>query len=240
MRTNLETASNTVCIIQARMGSTRLPGKVMKRLAGKEVLWHVVNRVRQCADIDQIIVATTTLPRDDRIADYCATHEWRCYRGSESDVLDRYVGAATEMNAEEIIRVTSDCPLIEPNILSDLIRKFRSGNLDYLSTNYPTRTFPVGTDCEIMSISALVKANAQATDRYDREHVTPYFYRNKDVFEVGGLKNRVDQSGIRLTLDTSDDLELITAIYNRFYKASEILRLEDAVNYVSRTAHNDD
>ena len=167
----------TLCIIQARMGSSRLAGKVMMPLAGKEVIWHVYNRVQHCQRINKIVIATSDKPQDDVIAEYCQSHNWPVFRGSETDVLARFVGAANDHPATNIVRVTCDCPLIDPDILSELISLFETSTCDYASTNYPKRTFPVGTDCEIMTSDALLRIHELAALPYDREHVTPYRIR---------------------------------------------------------------
>ncbi len=220
-----------VCIIQARMGSSRLPGKVMKPLAGKEALWHVWDRVRHCRLIDEIVIATTTEPADQAIEDYCKREGWNITRGSEHNVLARYHQAAVAYAADIIIRVTSDCPLIDPNILTRLINEFDPAEVDYMSINYPTRSFPVGCDCEIMTFAALDQAKREATKDFDREHVTTYLYTNPDLFRLAGLVNSRDQSDVRLTLDTPEDYELLAAIYERYYRPGDIIALADAVKF---------
>ena len=211
------------------MGSSRLPGKVMRPLAGKPALWHVWDRVNRCKDIDCIVFATTTQPADVRIVDYCQSNNWSVIRGSETDVLSRYHLAATEHQADTIIRVTSDCPLIDPAVLTRLIRKFHASELDYMSTNYPKRTFPVGLDCEIMTMQALHRAHEEADKAYDREHVTPYFYTNPNLFKLAGITDIEDRSGIRLTLDTADDYKLLATIYERHYEEGGIIAISDAI-----------
>lgn len=219
----------TLCIIQARMGSSRLPGKVMMPLAGKEVIWHVYHRVKQCKHIDQIVVATSDLVQDDKLAEFCEAQQWPVFRGSETDVLSRFVGAANCFPANNIVRITCDCPLIDPDIISELINLFEDSNCDYASTNYPKRTFPVGTDCEIMTHDVLLAINEVATTAYDREHVTPYLYDKRNNFDVYGLKNTSDQSGIRITLDTAQDYELLSTIYNRLYRSGDIINVTEAI-----------
>ena len=211
------------------MGSSRLPGKVMMPLAGREVIWHVYNRVQHCKQISKIVIATSDKPQDDKIAEYCQNKNWPVFRGSETDVLSRFVGAATAHPATNIVRVTCDCPLIDPGILAGLINLFERSTLDYASTNYPTRTFPVGTDCEIMTYEVLLKINELASLPYDREHVTPYLYRNSHVFDVSGLSNNEDQSHIRITLDTAEDYSLLSTIYDRLYRTGEIVDLKEAI-----------
>ena len=220
-----------ICIIQARMGSSRLPGKVMMLLAGRPALWHVHDRVSRCELIDAIVIATTEEPADQRIVDYCSREGWTVTRGSEQNVLERYHQAAAAHAADIVIRVTSDCPLIDPGTLTRLIKEFDPETMDYMSSNYPTRSFPVGCDCEIMTFAALSKAEREATAAYDREHVTPYFYTNPDRFRLSGLANSTNQSDVRLTLDTREDYTLLSAIYERFYRSGSIVALADAVAF---------
>jgi spore coat polysaccharide biosynthesis protein SpsF len=196
---------HSVAIIQARMGSTRLPGKVLKPLAGQPVLAHVVKRVMAANQIDEVVVATSTEPADDAIETFCNEHGWQCIRGSERDVLARYAKAARIARADVVVRVTSDCPLFSPRILDDMLDRFDPEQMDYMSTNYPTRSFPVGLDCEIMRTDALLQADADAKDAYDREHVTPYLYNNPALFRVHGFANDQDLLDLRITLDTAKD-----------------------------------
>ena len=197
----------SVVIIQARMGSSRLPGKVLKPLAGKAVLTHVVTRVLAAQRIDGVIVATSTEPADDAIAAFCEKNRWHCIRGSETDVLARYAKAARVAQADVIVRVTSDCPLFSPRILDDMLEQFDPAQMDYMSTNYPNRSFPVGLDCELMRSDALLRADAEASEGYDREHVTPYLYNNPALFRVHGFANAQDLKDIRITLDTPEDYD---------------------------------
>ncbi len=209
------------------MGSTRLPGKVMMKLGDREALWHVCTRVSRCSLLDQVVVATSTHSRDDVIEEYSIEHGWCVFRGSEDDVLSRYRMAADATAATCIVRVTSDCPLIDPDVLARLVELMQYG-YDYASTNYPRRTFPVGLDCEAMTLDALRRADREATDPYDREHVTPYFYRNPELFSIGGLRRETDASGIRLTLDTHVDYLQLQKIYDAFYQQGDIVNTSDA------------
>jgi spore coat polysaccharide biosynthesis protein SpsF len=202
----------SVAIVQARMGSTRLPGKVLKPLAGQAVLAHVVTRVMTAKRIDDVIIATSTEPADNAIETFCADHNWRCIRGSESDVLSRYAQATRASGAEIVVRVTSDCPLFSPRILDAMLARFDSAKMDYMSTNYPVRSFPVGLDCEIMRADVLLKAATDATEPYDREHVTPYLYHNPQSFSVHGFANDQDLQNIRITLDTAEDYERLISL----------------------------
>ena len=198
-----------VAIIQARMQSTRLPGKVMKTLAGERVLWHVVTRVKETMGLDDVIVATSTESADDVIADYCRRQGWLCHRGSEQDVLSRYLEGARNTDAGIVVRITSDCPFISPLIIDRMLKAFNPDSMDYMSTNYPKRSFPVGLDCEIMTMEALERAGRDATRSHDREHVTAYIYTHPGEFRLQGFACDTDMSDIRITLDTEEDYRLL-------------------------------
>lgn len=208
----------TVCIIQARMGSTRLPGKVMLDLCGKTVLEHVIQRVKRVKNIDEIVIATTTDKKDDVIIEEALKCGAKVFRGSEEDVLSRYYYSAKENEADIIIRITSDCPLIDPEVANDVIDfYFRNmDKFDYVS-NTLERTFPRGLDTEVFSFKVLEKAFNEATLQRDREHVTPYIWDNPNMFSLGCYKNDVDYSKYRWTLDTEEDFELIRRIYKELF-----------------------
>jgi spore coat polysaccharide biosynthesis protein SpsF (cytidylyltransferase family) len=203
---------HSVAVVQARMGSSRLPGKVLKPLGDRPVLDHVVTRVMAAARIDEVVVATSDLAGDDAIADRCAAHGWACVRGSESDVLSRYAAAARATGATVVARVTSDCPLFSPRILDAMLAAFDPSAMDYMSTNWPERSFPVGLDCEVMRADALFDIAEIATDPYDREHVTPHFYRNPSRFRLAGFACDPPLSHLRVTLDTAEDYDRLTAL----------------------------
>ena len=206
-----------VAIIQARMGSSRLPGKVMMQLGGKVVLKRVVDRVAAADGIDAIIVATTNSSQDDVIADFCKLQNFNCYRGEEDDVLERYFQAAKFRKADVIVRITADCPLLDHEVLSDMVKVFKdmreSGeNIDYLRNS----GFPRGLDVEIFTYQALAKARSATKKDYEREHVTPYFYQHPECFRLADYKSPVDQSNLRWTLDTPEDLAFICKVYAAF------------------------
>jgi len=221
---------NISVIIQARMGSTRLPGKVMKTLSGKPALWHVVNRLKYSGKINQIIIATTILPEDNEIEKFCLKENILFSRGSSEDVLLRYYEAAKKFNAEIVIRITSDCPVIDPKILDKMINKFiaNQNEIDYLS-NSLVRTFPRGLDAEIFSFSVLEKIHFEAKQNYEREHVTPYIYQYPEIFRLKNFANEIDYSFHRWTLDTEEDYKLISEIYNNLYKENSIFYFEDVL-----------
>ncbi|WP_446897236.1 cytidylyltransferase domain-containing protein [Clostridium sp. LBM24168] len=226
---------NIVCIVQARTGSTRLPGKVLKKICGKTVLEHVIGRLKRVRNIDKIVIATTTKKQDDIIVEI-AEKSLVCYfRGSEQDVLSRYYYAAKQYDADIVIRVTSDCPLIDPEVIDNMIEKFKNlnkkENIDYLS-NKIKPTYPRGLDVEIFTFDALEKCFREANKDYEREHVTPYIYLNPDKFKFKNYENKEDYSTFRWTLDTKEDLELIEIIYNNLYKENSLFYFEDILKFV--------
>jgi spore coat polysaccharide biosynthesis protein SpsF len=203
-----------VAIIQARMGSTRLPGKVLKDLAGKTVLARVVERVRRASLINEVMVATTDGRADDVIVQECRRCAVPVFRGDEEDVLDRYFRAAQLTKAEVVVRITSDCPLIDPQVTDKTVRAFLDERPDYAS-NTLTRTYPRGLDTEVIAIKALERAWRLADQRYQRTHVTAYIYELPETFKLLSVTGEVDYSSHRWTVDTPADLEFVQAIYAR-------------------------
>lgn len=217
-------------IIQARMGSTRLSGKVMKDLNGKTVLSHVIERVRQSKLIEDIIIATTIHERDNIIETEAINYGSKVYRGSEDDVLSRYYFAAKENNVDTIIRITSDCPLIDPNVIDEIIKFYLKGNYDLVTnagSDLTQRTYPRGLDTEIFSFEVLENAFINGKESYHREHVTPFIYEHSK--KIYYFKNKVDYSKYRWTLDTEEDYKLISEIYNRLYKGTHDFYLPDII-----------
>ena len=210
--------ARVVAIIQARVGSTRLPGKVLLDLAGEPILVRVVNRSRRAGMLQEVVVATTTKPVDEAIVELCAQHGCPCFRGSEDDVLDRYYWAAMHHQADVVVRITSDCPLIEPQIVDRLVREFldQQPGVDYACNLLPRRTFPQGLDTEVMRFDVLEQAWREDHNPAWREHVTPYIQRNPDLFHIHSVINEVDYSHMRWTVDTPEDLALVRRIYNHF------------------------
>lgn len=224
-----------VAIIQARSGSTRLPGKIFKEICGKPMLWHVINRLSYSVQIDNMVIATTTAPEDDSTEKFCIENKIEYYRGSVENVLSRYCEAALQSGAEIIIRITSDCPLIDPAIIDRMLEQFISSGqtIDYMS-NVVERTFPRGLDTEIMTFDSLSKAAKEAVSSFDREHVTPYIYNNPDRFKVTNFKNEKDYSRYRWTVDTIEDFNLITQIYNELYVPNKLFLLDDIIDLMNR------
>ncbi|MET3682981.1 spore coat polysaccharide biosynthesis protein SpsF [Alkalibacillus flavidus] len=217
-------------VIQARMGSTRLPGKVLKDLKGQTVLAHVVERVNQASCIDQIIVATTDLPEDDAIVDEVNRLNTMFFRGSEHNVLSRYAEAAKTFDLDTVVRITSDCPLIDPCVLDQLIQYYHDSSAALVTNAGPyefKRTYPRGFDVEVFSNDVLQEANQYSTENYQREHVTPYIYEDKH--DVAYYQLSDDWSHYRLTLDTQEDFDVIKLVYDHLYQGRHDFYLADII-----------
>ncbi len=206
-------SSRTVGIIQARMGSSRLPGKVLHTIAGKPMLWHVVNRVRRAKRLDHVLVATSTAGEDTIIADFCRWHGIDCFRGSQNDVLDRFLQAARYAQADTVVRLTADCPLHDPDVIDAVVTAFHSADFDYVS-NVDPPTYPDGLDTEVFGYSVLERAWWEATLPSEREHVTPYLRNPANGFRVGNVHNSEDLSAWRWTVDELPDLAFVRAVFH--------------------------
>jgi spore coat polysaccharide biosynthesis protein SpsF len=217
-------------IIQARMGSTRLPEKVMKNLLGKTVLEHVIERVKQSKLIDEIIIATTTHERDAVIEFEALRCGAKAFRGSEDDVLSRYYYAVKDNDLDVVVRITSDCPLIDPQVLDEVIQYYVTNDYDIVSnagSDLSKRTYPRGLDTEVFSFKVLENAFINAKEAYQREHVTPFIYENTN--QAFYYKNSVDNSKYRWTLDTDEDFKLISEVYKHLYNGVHDFYLSDIV-----------
>ncbi|NRF93664.1 glycosyltransferase family protein [Paenibacillus frigoriresistens] len=216
-------------IIQARMGSTRLPGKVLLKLIDKSVLAHVVDRCKSIPLVNDVIIATSTEPADNEIENEAKQIGVSCYRGSETDVLSRYYEAARLYGLDVVVRVTSDCPLLDPELSNDVIKMYIDTECDYC-TNTLERCYPRGLDIEVFSYEALEQAATQAASTFECEHVTPYLYGHPDQFKLISFKDTfVDNSRYRWTLDTPEDWELIQKIYQKLYVPQEIFTWKQAL-----------
>lgn len=227
-----------VAIVQARMGSSRLPAKILKLLASKSVLSHVIARLKAMSAVDAVVIATTTLAADDAVVAEAKSCGAFVSRGSELDVLDRYYHAAREHNAEVIVRVTSDCPLIDPAtsaaILSAYLARLAGPRpLAYLS-NTIDRTYPRGFDTEVFSLPALERAWREGQSPAEREHVTPYLYRYPELFPQEQYRNNCNRSHYRLTLDTEEDYALLGAIFQRLDAGSRLVSGEEVIAFLDQ------
>lgn len=211
-----------VAIIQARTGSSRLPGKVLRDIHGESMLARVVNRVRRARSLDELLVATSDCSADDLIVEECRRCSIPVFRGHERDVLDRYLRAARCTNADTVVRITSDCPLIDPEITDRTIRAFLAECPDYAS-NVMARTYPRGLDTEVMSVHTLERAWRHADQSHQRAHVTPYIYEHPELFKLLGVTGDADYSQHRWTVDTTEDLEFVREIYARLENQPDFL-----------------
>ena len=212
------------CIIQARMGSSRLPGKTLMKLDENDsTLDFVIKQISFSKLIDKIVIATTNLQQDDIIEKNAAKRRIDCYRGSSDDVLDRYYNCAKIFHMDTIVRITADCPIIDPEIVEQVIKKFQSQNYDYV-TNTLIRTYPVGTDVEIFSFKALEETWQKAKLPSEREHVTPFIRNKESKFRLGNLENEKNLSHLRWTLDRNEDLILIRKIISKINKNPILMR----------------
>jgi spore coat polysaccharide biosynthesis protein SpsF len=205
---------STVAIIQARTGSTRLPGKILLPLLGEPMLTLVVRRVSRATTIDTTVVATTHRPEDDAIVDLGGREGWLVERGSEDDLLGRYIEAARAHDAETVVRITSDCPLIDPAVIDRTVLAFRAAGVDYASNTLEPRTYPRGLDVEVVTMDALERAGREDRNPAWREHATPYIYRHPERFRLLRVPASVDRSIHRWAVDTEADYRLIRRIYD--------------------------
>jgi len=220
----------TVIINQARMTSTRLPGKVLKEVMGKPLLEYQIERLKKVKQADDLVIATTINKSDQPIIELCKKLNINYYRGSEEDVLSRYYEAAKQYQADVIVRVTSDCPLIDPAVVDEVINNFRksTGKYDYVS-NTLERTYPRGMDTEVFSIEALKEAYDKAVLTPEREHVTLYIYSHPEKFRLFSVKYKKDESSHRWTVDTEEDFILIKTILEELYPQKPDFTMEDCL-----------
>lgn len=222
-----------VAIIQARLGSTRLPRKIFAELSNKPLIWHVVERLKYSQKIDKIVLATTTTSIDDELATWAEREGIALFRGSENNVLERYYFAAKQSSANVIVRITADDPFKDPIIIDKVIDKLLEERLEFAYNNNPP-TFPEGLDTEVFTFSALEKAFLQSVDDYEKEHVTQYFYRNITNFKQANYSNDHNLSGLRWTIDTELDYEMTKHVYNMLYKENEIFLMDDILELLEK------
>lgn len=204
--------SKVVGIIQGRLGSSRFPGKTLETIAGKPILEFLICRLRNCTELDEIVLATTDSPIDDPLVNWARCQNISCFRGSETDVLDRYFKTAEKFKAQVVVRITADDPLKDPEVIDYAIRVFKqSEHFDYVS-NTINPTFPEGIDIEVFSFSALGKAAKEATLQSEREHVTPYIWKNEKMFSCFNFVAPENDSDIRLTVDYPIDLQVMNLL----------------------------
>ena len=216
-----------VAILQARMSSTRLPGKVMKRLAGRPMVERQIERIRRCRTLGRIIVATSTDPSDDPLAAHLESLGVDVFRGSLIDVLGRYMGAARAFAVTgQVVRLTADCPLADPDVIDACVRLHARLSVDYVS-NGRQPTYPHGLDVEAFGLDALEAAEREAVDPYEREHVTPFIYRRPERFTLAALTQDIDESRLRWTVDTPEDFDFVERVYAALYEAKPDFTSDD-------------
>lgn len=233
----------TLIIVQARMTSTRLPGKVLLPLAGVPMLTRLVERLRRVQRADGIVVATTTNVADDTIAALCAQLVVPCHRGSEHDVLSRYADASRLHGADVVVRITSDCPLIDPALIDQVMAAYAEGGSDYVSNMLPP-TWPYGMAVEVFSAAALAQAHAEATQAAEREHVTPFLYWHPERYRLRNVASPVDLSQHRWTVDTPEDYELVSRLFEHlmpthphFTQADVLALLDQHPDWIALNQH---
>lgn len=222
-----------LAILQARVTSSRLPGKVLKPLLGSPMLLRQIERLQKAQKIDRLLVATSNEPSDDLIEKRCEEHGIGCYRGSLNDVLDRFYQAARVFNPEHVVRLTADCPLADPVLIDDVIGFYLEGGFDYAS-NAIEPTFPDGLDVEIFRFSCLEQAWRDATLPSQREHVTPFIHQQPLQFKIGHYKSPSDLSHLRWTVDEPKDFELVTMIYEALYPRNPDFSTQDILGLLDQ------
>jgi len=223
----------TIAIIQARMGSSRLPGKVLKKINGKPMLSYLLDRVLKSKKLDKIIVATSILEKDDAIDKFCKNYGIECFRGSEDDVLSRYYECAKLYNPDIVVRLTADCPLSDPNIIDNVIQKFEDSKVEYCANTVPieTSTFPDGTDVEVFSFKALEKAYKKVKNTHFREHVTFQFWQT-DEYKSNQYIGDKDYSKYRITVDYPEDFEVVEFIFSELEKRDLFGYLDEIIEII--------
>ena len=220
-------------ILQARVSSRRLPGKVLKTILGRPILALQIERLKRCSTIEHLVVATSREPEDDRVAALAASCEVDCFRGSLHDVLDRFYQAARELGPSHVVRLTGDCPLADWQIIDRVVTFALAGDYDYASNTLPP-TWPDGLDVEVVRFSTLETAWRNATSVVDREHVLEYVVQRPIEFRLGNVPNSEDLSDLRWTVDEPADLELVRRIYEALYPTNPAFVLQDILAYLAR------
>lgn len=220
-----------VAIIQARMRSTRLPGKVLLPILGRPMLELMIERLKRVKEIDEVVIATSTDPTCEEIEELAQRLNVKCFRGSEEDVLDRVVKACRWVKADLIVETTGDCPLIDPEVVSLVIKTFLSNKVDYCS-NILERTYPRGLDTQVFPLSVLEEVATLTQDPVDREHVSIYIYTHPERYKLLNVKSSLleDPTQLRLTVDTPEDFQLIRKIYEYLYPKNSNFVLSDIFN----------
>ena len=236
-----------LAIVQARMGSNRLPGKVLKNIGNKPLLSIIVDRLANSTNVNSIVVATTTNQLDNQIVEACNAFGYQVWRGSENDVLSRFAGAAKDLSAKNVLRITADCPLVDASLIDVLYERFSEGNYDHagIATGAGALTssefrFPDGLDAEWIKSSVLMRANIEADSKLDREHVTPFIWRQRDLFSTLIHTSKIDLGHFNLTIDSPNDFQLFLMAYEVFGESLYNLSYLDFVNWMKMSNLEDD
>jgi spore coat polysaccharide biosynthesis protein SpsF len=224
---------NIVAIIQARTSSTRFPNKVFANLSERPLIWHVVNRLKFSKKITEIVLATTNNPNDDALQEWAIKENVSYFRGSEENVLNRFYNAAKIFNADVVVRITSDDPFKDVQVVDDVIEMLLNNNLDFAYNNHPT-SFPEGLDTEVFTFKSLEQADKNASTDFEKEHVTQYFYKNLSLFKHANFSYSKNISKLRWTIDTEQDFNMCEIIYNELYKEGEIFLLNDILDFLEK------
>lgn len=228
-----------VVIVQARMGSSRLPGKVLADVVGRPMLWHIVDRLRHAPGVSSVVIATTDAVSDQPVRQFCTDRGIACFAGNELDVLDRYYRASEQHGADPVLRVTADCPFVDAELVGRVLERFQVGDCDYTAAAtggaafYSTGAkYPDGLDVECFSVAALARAHREATARSDREHVTPYIYRT-GLFKCELVAPDQDHGALRWTVDHPQDLELVRKLYAAMYRPDRPFGMREILAHVA-------
>lgn len=222
-----------LAVLQARVSSSRLPGKVLMPILGQPMLFRQIERLNLCKEFEQLIVATSVDTSDDPLVSECVARGIACSRGSLNDVLDRFIQAALSYQPETIVRLTGDCPLADPSLIDEVIRYFHAGNYDYASNREPP-TFPDGLDVEVMRFACLELANREAVLPSEREHVTPFLCAHPERFHLVNYAAPVDRSGLRWTVDGPEDFEFVCSVYEKLYPMKPNFTTEDILSMLEK------
>ncbi len=225
-----------VAIVQARIGSTRLPGKSMKLILGKPMLWYQLRQISKSNKINQVVVATTNRKKDKVISDYCKKNKIECFRGDEKNVLSRFFFASLQYKADIIVRLTSDCPLIDPKIIDKAINIFQKNNYDYVSNTCPAEgaTYTDGMDVEVFDFFSLSNAYLKCKYYSEKEHVTHFFWKENNGFKIFRFNQKVNYRNYRLTVDYMEDFILIKKIISYFQKNEIKISYNNIIRFLKK------
>ncbi|MBN1161430.1 MAG: glycosyltransferase family protein, partial [Dehalococcoidales bacterium] len=223
-------------IVQVRMGSTRLPGKALKEIAGKPMLWHIVNRLKHARLVSEVVIATSNKEGNEPIVKFAADNGIECYAGSEDDILDRFYQAVKKHNPDAVIRVTGDCPLVDPAIIDGMIRYYlnpKNGKPRFdVICNYMPPTYPDGLDVDLISFKVWEKAWRKLKSPW-REWVPTYFFEHPERYRLGNMAYKEDLSHMRWTVDYPEDLDFVTRIYEKLYQEGEVFLMADILKLLA-------